>query len=93
MSDTPQEPVKDAEWRSKKYLKLSDEEIIELSLKQLNDKDRLYLKKELDYRNLGERAERAKLDAVKKVMRSKQWWKYIPLLFALFFLIKRMMGP
>ena len=93
MPNSSQEPIKDAEWRSKKYLKLSDEEIIELSLKQLNDKDRLYLKKELDYRNLGEKAEKAKLDATKKVMRAKQWWKYLPLLFALFFLIKRMMGP
>ena len=93
MSDITPEPVKDAEWRSKKYLKLSDEEIIELSLKKLNDKDRLYLQKEIDYRNLGERAQKAKLDETKKVMRSKAWWKYIPMLFALFFLIKRMMGP
>jgi len=82
-----------SQWRSRKYIKLSDEEILELYLKQLPEKDKYYLLKELDYRNLGEVAKAKKVTATKKVMRSKKWWAYLPLLFALLFLVKRMMGP
>jgi hypothetical protein len=81
-----------SQWRSRKYIKLSDEEILELYLKQLPEKDKYYLLKELDYRNLSESAKEKKLAATKKVMKSKQWWKYLPLLFALMFLVKRMFG-
>jgi len=92
MSDNTLEPVKDAEWRSKKYIKLSDDEVIELSLKKLAEKDRLYLQQEISSRNLGVKATQAKIAATKKEMRSKAWWKYLPLLFALGFLIKRLSG-
>ena len=78
------------EWRSKKYLKLTDEEVLELSLKQLPDKDRYYLLQELEYRKLNEQALLKKRQTTKKEMRSKAWWKYLPILFALVFLIKRM---
>lgn len=87
-SDTPQE----SQWRSKKYIRLSDEEILELSKKALPEKDNYYLLKELDYRNLVDKAREVKLAEVKEVMRSKQWWKYIPLIFALMFLVKQFMG-
>lgn len=78
-----------AQWRSKKYIKLTDDEVLELSLKKLPDKDRYFLIQELEYRNLSKTAAEAKSRATKKEMRSKSWWKYIPILFALSFLVKR----
>ncbi len=79
-----------AAWRSKKYMLLSDEEILELAAKKLGDKDLLYLGRELDFRNLNESAKKAKRAAVKKEMWSKPWWKYAPLLIGLIFFIRRM---
>jgi len=61
-------------------------------VKKLGDKDRLYLTQEIASRNLSDRAAKAKLAATKKAMRSKAWWRYLPLLFALLFLIKRFFG-
>lgn len=90
MTDQTEQTTPDMPWRSKKYIKLSDDEILELSLKKLPDKDRYYVVQELEYRGLREAAAKAKSNAVKKEMRSKAWWKYIPILFALTFLIKRM---
>jgi hypothetical protein len=80
-----------AQWRSKKYIKLTDDEVLELSLKKLADKDLYFLIQELEYRNLSKTAAQAKTRATKKEMRSKSWWKYIPILFALSFLVKRML--
>ena len=80
-------------WRSRKYMRLSDEEILDLSLKKLADKDRYYLLQELEYRNLRETAKSHKLHKTKKEMRSKSWWKYLPLLFALAFVLKRLFTP
>lgn len=88
MSDPTEQAPPANQWRSRKYIKLSDEEIIELSLKKMPDKDRYYVVQELEYRGLREAAAKAKKNATKKEMRSKAWWKHIPLLFALTFLIK-----
>ena len=90
MNDQTDQSPPDNQWRSRKYIKLSDEEILELSLKKMPDKDRYYLVQELEYRGLREAATKAKTQATKKEMKAKSWWKYIPLLFALTFLIKRM---
>lgn len=90
--DTREDNTDDTPWRSKKYMKMSDEEIVELSFKPLPDKDRYFVIQELEYRNLAEEAKKVKLAGTKKEMRSKPWWKYIPLLFALFFLIKQLAG-
>src|SRR5690606_16711696 len=90
MSDPTEQAPPANQWRSRKYIKLSDEEIIELSLKKMPDKDRYYVVQELEYRGLREAAAQAKNNATKKEMRSKAWWKYIPILFALAFLIKRL---
>jgi hypothetical protein len=79
-------------WRSRKYAPLSDEELIELSLKKLPDRDRAFLLKELDYRGLDQKAQSERRNRTKKEMRSKSWWKYLPLLFALTFVLKRMFG-
>jgi hypothetical protein len=54
------------------------------------DKDRYYVVQELEYRGLREAAAQAKNNATKKEMRSKAWWKYIPLLFATAFLVKQL---
>jgi len=54
------------------------------------DKDRYYVVQELEYRGLSHAAAKANRTATKKEMRSKSWWKYIPLLFALSFLVKQM---
>ena len=81
-----------SQWRSKKYQKLSDEEILELSLKKLPDKDRYYLIQELEYRCLSDKVKSTKVAHTKKEMRSKPWWKLVPLLFALAFVLKRMYG-
>lgn len=80
------------EWRSKKYVRLSDEEILELYLKKLPDKDRYYLMQEIDYRGLNQEALDHKTSKTKAEMKSKSWWKYLPLLFALVFVLKRMFG-
>ena len=90
MTDDTELSPPGSQWRSKKYIKLSDEEILELSLKKMPDKDRYYLVQELEYRNLREAADRSRTSATKKEMKAKSWWKYIPILFALTFLIKRM---
>jgi hypothetical protein len=95
MSEQPSNNSSDDEslnWRSKKYSKLIDDDIIELSKKPLAEKDRYYVLKELDWRGLTEAAKQSKLDDTKQQMRNKQWWKYIPLLFALIFLIKNLVG-
>jgi len=79
-------------WRSKKYARLSDEELIAASLKKLPDRDRAFLLKELDYRGLDSKAQAERRNQTKNEMRSKSWWKYLPLLFALVFVLKRMFG-
>lgn len=92
MIDDTEQSTPDSPWRSKKYIKLTDAEILELSLRKLPDKDRYYVVQELEYRDLREAAAKANSNATKKEMRSKAWWKYIPLLFALTFLIKSILG-
>jgi hypothetical protein len=79
-------------WRSKKYARLSDDEIIDLSFKKLPDRDRAFLLKEIDHRNLNQRALSEKKSQTKNEMKSKAWWKYLPLVFALVFVLKRMFG-
>lgn len=79
-------------WRSRKYSRMSDHELIELSIKKLSDRDKGYLLKELDHRNLNHLAFEERRSQTKKEMRSKAWWKYLPLLFALIFILKRMFG-
>lgn len=90
MIDDTEQSAPDSPWRSKKYIKLTDAEILELSLSKMPDKDRYYVVQELEYRGLREAAAKAKNNATKKEMKAKAWWKYIPILFALTFLIKRM---
>jgi len=92
MANNQQLGIDDDLWRSKKYARLSDDEILELAVKKLNDKERLYLSRELDLRNLNDAAAKAKKDKIKRDMRSKPWWKYLPILFALGFLVKRLFG-
>lgn len=93
MSEQTEHLPKELEpWRSRKYSILSDEELIELSLRTLPDRDRAFLLKELDYRGLDSKAQAERRNQTKKEMRSKSWWKYLPLLFALVFVLKRMFG-
>lgn len=90
MIDDTEQSAPGSPWRSKKYIKLTNDEILELSLRKMPDKDRYYVVQELEYRGLREASAKAKNNATKKEMKAKSWWKYIPILFALTFLVKRM---
>lgn len=93
MSTKPEQPIAELEpWRSKKYAQLSNDELIELSLKKLGDRDKAFLLKEIDHRKLAGHANQVRRSQTKKEMKSKAWWKYLPLLFALVFVLKRMFG-
>lgn len=93
MSSDPEQSIAELEpWRSKKYAQLSDDELIELTFKKLGDRDKGFLLKEIDHRKLAGHADQARRIQTKKEMKSKAWWKYLPLLFALVFVLKRMFG-
>ena len=56
-------------WRSRKYAALSDDEILELSVKKgLNRRDKLFLMEEIDQRGLHTAVEDTKYQAAKKRM-------------------------
>ena len=92
VSDNDFDITSSAAWRSKKYLKLSDDEILELAVKKLNDKERVYFSREIDYRNLHEEVKKAKLAATKKRMfSSKPKWKIIvPIVIGIIFFLRKM---
>lgn len=81
----------EANWRSKKYIALSDEEILALATGKLSQRDRVFLLKEIDVRGLEDRLRDAKKEKTRKSMFSKPLWKIIvPIIIGLFFLSRRM---
>ncbi len=80
-----------SQWRSRKYLRFSDEQIVELALNPLPDNDRYYLEQEIHYRHLDGAVAAARNDAARAARRAKAWWRYLPMLFGLGFLVKQLL--
>ena len=89
LNNTPEE-AEISPFRSKRYASLSDEDIVELSLTKLSDRDKIFLLNEIDHRGLADEAKRARHASIKEKASSSSWLKWVFILIGIVILIQRL---
>jgi hypothetical protein len=81
-----------ASHRSRKYIALSDEEIIQYALKKgLDQQDQAYLSREVDYRGLGDELKKKKNEQT-RALYQKPIWQILGLTLLAAYALSRQMG-